>query len=353
MMRTRAIGRDVAKEIVSNCVDHLFSLIGSDGKFTYAHKQFDVTDLYGGYNLLRHCGTVWFICSASRSLSLNISLERMMALEAAIGYVREKTKEPSWTDGLLPTLCVTSSDVVKLGAVGLDILMLREFSNLIDSGTMKSADAGLPDWRLLTCARLENYIVAQSTGDDFLHKRNFSTGKILGFHSDYYTGEALFALMHSPIVRPEVRMVMESLLHRDYGIKEQSHWMAYAACAALKVGYCDQTRIAQYLERLVERIIADPSYRSRHESTPIACRSEALMEFLRTTREVEFARQYFSTALVDGARATALENLHLQLKYYGQGQFRKGRDSSKVQIDYIQHNGAAFLGWWHLSDEQT
>jgi hypothetical protein len=54
----------------------------------------------------------------------------------------------------------------------------------------------------------------------------------------------------------------------------------------------------------------------------------------------------FPPELRQSAQKTLEENLSLQLGYYGAGQFRKGRDSDKVQIDYIQHNGAAFMGYW-------
>jgi hypothetical protein len=100
----------------------------------------------------------------------------------------------------------------------------------------------------------------------------------------------------------------------------------------------------------VEGIISDASYRERHQSTPIACRTEALVEFLQTCRMMDSAHEDFPESLLKAAAAVAHQNLELQLEYYGQGQFRKGRESDKVQIDYVQHNGAAFLGWWQLSE---
>lgn len=201
------------------------------------------------------------------------------------------------------------------------------------------------------CARLENYIISQLSGEDFIHKCAFSSGIAHPFRSAYYTGEVLLALVQSSRVDPRVRKVMEALFDAGYGLPEQSHWMAYAACAALTSGYCDRSRTIDYVNRLIGRIISDSSYRERHESTPIACRTEALVAFLQTRRLVDPAHQYFSKELVNAARATAHDNLGLQFNYYGKGQFRKGIASDKVQIDYIQHNGAAFLGWWQLAEK--
>ena len=348
MKLSSQLHRDFSAELVQACVEHLFSLLGSDGKFTYAHKHLERQAAYSGYNLLRHCGTVWFMCKAIGSLSLKLDSARIAALRNAVTYIAGKTKKPTWMNGLAPTLCLTSKDVVKIGGVGLAALMVRELSSLAATAGPDLLDSLYPEGADVHCTRLENYALSQLGTEDFVHKRRFSDGDILPFRSDYYTGEVLFALVTAPRFVPAVRSVMESLFERDYGIPEQSHWMAYASCAALKAGYCDQEKTIGYIERLVDRIIADTSYRQRHQSTPIACRSEALVEFLLTQRQLAGSGMVFAEALVERARETFEENLSLQLEYYGEGQFRKGRESDKVQIDYIQHNGAAFLGWWLL-----
>ena len=223
--------------------------------------------------------------------------------------------------------------------------MLREFIAVgIKFGDRKNT----VNFNKTLIEKLENYLVSQLEQKDFIHKRVFATGENTSFKSDYYTGEALFPLMLSERRFPEVQASLESLMFKDYGIPQQSHWMAYAACSALAKRYCDEIRICIYIERLIRSILSDTSYRERHESTPIACRSEALAEFLLTCRRVSYARAYFSAEFQHAARNALAENLARQLEFYGAGQFRKGRESDKVQIDYIQHNGAAFLGWWEL-----
>src|SRR6185295_7803502 len=168
------------------------------------------------------------------------------------GYIRGKTKEPPWIGGPVPTLCLTSKDVVKLGGVGLADLMIREYAQLDDQIDAESLALLYPEGPEQHCLRLENYIVAQLSGDDFIHKRAFSTGDIYPFKSDYYTGEVLFALMQSSRHILPIRMAMGRLLDAGYGLAEQSHWMAYAACAALKVGYCGEAKAADYIGRLID-----------------------------------------------------------------------------------------------------
>uniref|UniRef100_A0A5Q5BQR0 Uncharacterized protein n=2 Tax=unclassified Mycobacterium TaxID=2642494 RepID=A0A5Q5BQR0_MYCSS len=351
-----SIDKEIAEDIVRACVAHQLSLLQINGKFVYAHKHLAPSEISTGYNLLRHCGTVWFMCKAIRSLAIDTTSHDKQKLRAAVAYILARMKEPAWIQRPLPALCLTAKDVVKLGGSGLAAVMLREHALLADHDghgswpltDERSHDETSDDNYEPYCTGLENYLLSQLKGTDFIHKRAFSTGHIYSFRSEYYTGEALLALMRSPRHIPRVRVTMENLLDRGYGLAQQSHWMAYAACASLTTGYCDETKTVVYLGRLVESILFDRSYRKRRESTPIACRTEALVEILNTRLEVGRLRNHLSRGMIDAATTTVFENLSLQLEYYRDGQFRKGDTSDKVQIDYIQHNAASLLGWWHL-----
>ena len=46
-----------------------------------------------------------------------------------------------------------------------------------------------------TITRMRQYALDEIDGDDFRHKRDFATGRVLPFRSDYYTGEAIFGLL--------------------------------------------------------------------------------------------------------------------------------------------------------------
>jgi hypothetical protein len=347
-LKAAPLAGSTAEQIVRACVGHLFTLLRRNGKFIYAHRYSDPSEAFEGYNLLRHCATVWFMCKAIRSLDIELEPADRNRLRAAVAYIERKAKEPNWLHGSEPTLCLTAKDVVKLGGAGLAVLMIRECARLDGEISLELASLFNEDADA-HCRRFENYIVSQLAGGDFIHKRSFSTGDVYPFESEYYTGEVLFSLVQSPRRVPEIRKAMEQLLADGYGLAVQSHWMGYAACAALRVGYCNETTAADYLRRLIESIVSDPSYRERHQSTPIACRTEALVEILRTYQEETYLSEFLSDSEVKAAARTARENLALQLNYYGEGQFRKGRASDRVQIDFIQHNGASFLGWWDLT----
>ncbi len=336
--------------VVRECLEHLFRLIEPNGRFIYAHRADRIDDQLDGYNMLRHCGTVWFMCTALLSLDISLSSEHRMSLAKAVKYVLKKVREPSWDEvGLprdevgLPRLCLVTKKTVKLGGTGLALLMLRSFRALEEK--QDSGIVNISHDHDITVARLENYILSQASNGDFIHKRNFADGEIMTFRSDYYTGEAIYGLFQGSRLTPKVESIVEGLLNARYGVNVQSHWMAYAACEALTKGLLNPQVVVPYLTALMEAIIGDPSYRDRQESTPIACRSEALTIFLRAINHSPLLAMHFPPILVKQAQEAAAENLSLQMTWYNKGQFRKGNGNDKVQIDYIQHNAASFLNF--------
>ena len=136
-------------------------------------------------------------------------------------------------------------------------------------------------------------------------------------------------------------------MRRGYGWAEQSHWMAYAACEAVERGTVPDALGVAYLTGLMEAVLGDPKYRQRRQSTPIACRTEALTRVLLLSLAMP---GLLDAGLLARVRTHAVENLALQLEWYDNGQFWKGDDARKVQIDYIQHNATAFLHWVRLGE---
>jgi hypothetical protein len=352
------INSKLCVNVVSECVEHLFGLIKPNGKFVYAHEFGDKSREFNGYNLLRHCGTVWFMCKAINRLSMPLPPERQHALAKSVQYIIDKLRPPLWDSGGPPTLCLPSRVAVKTGGGGLCLLMLQEFDQLLcdrrncfnEPSPIASLDA--------ICERLENYLLSEIANGDFVHKRVFATGEILPFRSDYYTGEVLFALIKRGRFSERVAELFSTLIDRDYGVAEQSHWMAYAASEAARQEWPQKHKALEYLDRLIARIISEPDYRERRQSTPTACRTEALFAYLEIFKGENPSIAGSRRELLDQSYKSALENLGLQFAHYGDGQFKRGADSNKVQIDCIQHNAASFLGLLltepdrHLSAEQ-
>lgn len=328
-----------AQTIVHESLRHLLRLIGPNGKFVYAHRRDAVDDASTGYNLLRHCGTLWFMLRAVNDLGLKPAPADAAAMAAAIRYAGRKMVAPGWAPGL----ALESKGKLKLGGAGLALAMLAEARVAVDRGAMPAPALPLP---LADClAALADYSLSQLRPDgDFEHKRDLATGGIEPFRSGYYTGEALLGLLLAGVEPARLAGSFAALTAQGYGIDVQSHWMAYAACEAVERGALPPGPAAAYITALGEAICNDAQYRGRRQSTPIACRSEALTRMLMLADRRPGLLAPGFTAM---AAQTATENLVLQQDWYDAGQFWKGDGDDKVQIDYIQHNATAYLNW-HL-----
>jgi hypothetical protein len=248
------------------------------------------------------------------------------------------------------SLCLPSRVAVKVGGGGLCLLMLQEFDQLLrdrrnsfnELSPIASLDA--------ICERLENYLLSEIVNGDFVHKRVFAIKEILPFRSDYYTGEVLFALIKRGHSWERTAELFSALIDRDYGVAEQSHWIAYAASEAARQEWPQKHKALEYLDRLIARMISEPDYRERHQSMPTACRTEAFFVYLEVFKGEKPSIASNRRELLNQSYESALENLELQFAHFGGGQFKRGSDSKRVQIDCIQHNAASFLGLLLLTE---
>jgi hypothetical protein len=327
-----------SRDIALAGLAHLVGLVGPTGRFVYAHPAGRPDLVLEGYNMLRHCGTLWFMLRAVNDLDLTPDAATADALKAATTYAAQRMERPDWVAG--DALALVTRGAVKTGGIGLALVMLAEYRRALARGL------GAPDLPLGlegTVTALQTYALAQIEGSDFLHKRLIADGTVLPFRSGYYTGEVLLGLFATGCRDPRMIAVTEALLARRYGLPEQSHWMAYATCEAAQRGLLGEERIIGYLTDLMSEIIRNPGYRDRRASTPIACRTEALTRFALLCDRWPGR---FPPELRLSALRAADENLALQRHWYRDGQFWKGDGDPTVQIDYIQHNATAFLNRW-------
>jgi hypothetical protein len=105
-----------SRRIVAEGFGHLLRLIGPAGRFTYAHPMGRPDEVLPGYNLLRHCGTLWFMLRAANEGAVDASGARA-PLTAAVGYIVGRLVAPGWMPG--PALALRSKASLKLGGAGL------------------------------------------------------------------------------------------------------------------------------------------------------------------------------------------------------------------------------------------
>ncbi len=317
----------------------LAALTDRRGRFTYCYDP--VRNLPSrGYNILRHCGTVWAMLEVHRVHPLD---EVRDAGQRAVSHLLDRyLREARNRQGL----CIVEGEAVKLGGNALAILAILAVHRLTKDGALIDSARGL--------ARC---IVSNRKPDgDFVHKWDYETGKIANFYSDYYTGEALLALgaLYEATREREwldvALEVEENLARMDYGVPFQSHWCLYAL--ELLHRHRPSALYYRHAEAIVNHILAHPVYRDSGRSTPVACRSEGLLAFLRLRKAMG---KNVDEELSGTCLQTVRDNMALQLTHHrSDGSFvcgGKGLGATEVRIDYIQHNISTFLYYHEYMSE--
>lgn len=306
---------------------HLADLVRKSGQFVYAYQLGG--EEIAGYNLLRHSGSIWSMADVAGSLSGLESVGR--AAQRALAWLLEKRAQ-----SLGKGLClVGKGQTTKLGGAALAALACLEVNSIQPNAKLVRAARAFGTFILMM--RLPN--------GDFLHKIDIESKKVLPFRSDYYTGEALFALAKLYTQTRDTRWrdaaleSIQKLSKIDYGVIEQSHWMLYALD---EVGRAvDKDLCSDYGKRIVQHILDYPDYRDRDQSTPTACRSEGMIAFVRLTTK---STDPEICQVRDRALIAIKENLELQRSFFHpSGAFVRGGGRDDVRIDFVQHNISSFL----------
>jgi hypothetical protein len=287
----------------------LASLVQSTGKFVYSYDPHS-KERHGGYNLLRHAGSVWAMVSTVPETA-EAGARAMRWLEAKHYAVMEQG------------VAIVSKDHIKLGGNGLAILAHLALATEYDVNLAR---------------RLADFILSRQQSDgDYDHKVHVN-GTVHPFRSAYYTGEMMFSLVRLYGVTRDERYLQsvistEAKLAPHYGVKEQSHWMLHALNELDK--HTASNAHEEHALNIVGNIIEKPLYLERGRSCPTACRTEGLM----AAHEMLLRRGHDRDAsILRQIRQRCEVNIEQQLKFRTEdGGFSEGYDSARVQIDYIQH----------------
>ena len=315
---------------------HLADLVRKSGRFIYAYRLGG--EPLGGYNIVRHCGAIWAMAEVANTLP---DLDRVrLAAHRALGWLLEE--KTAWLGrGLCP---IGSKDVTKLGGAALAALACLEVSK------------GVHEADLVRKARaFGNYIAMMyMPNGQFLHKVDMDRKKVTAFRSDFYTGQALYALAQLYNETRDHRWrdiaieCTKGLSECNYGVDIKSHWMLYALSALSRAG--DRDFCIDYGKRIVDAMLEDTVHRYRRKSTPTACRSEGLLAFLDMTQGTTDPGL---RETCDQAQAMVEANLLAQQFFFRpSGAFICSRKEDDVRIDYIQHNITSFLRYGLLRQQQ-
>ena len=343
----------------------LSELINAKGKFKYSYDH-KTGERKPEYNLLRHYGSLWSILTTMNKFELQafagIHFNKILT---ALQWVQNKYVK---TQHDLPPSdnawkFVVWQGHIKLGANGLALLAISQMLRQLIKWRYRSDIAikfgDQTEW-IQHAEQLAIGIHKLRRDDGFVHKAVFSTMQPTDFVSEYYVGEAIFALGHWRTTcellysntsfdvtafasYQAFYLIMQSLQQLamiNYGVEFQSHWILYALSQEICKNSFSGT-LTSYMDAIVDDILDRPHYRSRKQSTPIACRTEGLLAAMQAYKYLEICgeRQERMQQHID-------VNIMQQLQWVkGDGAIIHGNKSNEVRIDMIQHNISAFTNY--------
>ena len=332
--------------------------VGSDGRFVYTYRP-RTDDAPAVYNILRHAGTVFAMMEL---YEVTKDAKLLAAAERAIRYLLRSVR-PCPTDRR--AAWVVEKGAVKLGGNALAILALA-----------KHAEAAGKRTHLTVMRKLARWIVSvqQPNGRFAVHKLVVSSGKASAFRSEYYPGEAIFALLRLHRIDPQdtwldaaERNARYLITVRDRGLPDAKlptdHWLLYALNELHRLRpkalYLDHARrislaVCGRQIRKHERQDLVGGYDPRApRCTPAATRTEGLAAAWMLLRD--FGRPADARTVKQAVRLGI--RFQLQMQYRPEsamffpdparciGGFRHSYGSPPIRIDAVQHNISALLAW--------
>lgn len=308
----------------------LAGLVRKDGSFLYRYDS-QTGKSCGGYNILRHAGAIWALLDTYREYR-----DDRLLTEArrATHYLLASSLRFFRSYG---NVCICEDNTIKLGGNALAALALLSVFEVTREPLLLTLAEQFCQFML--DQRREN--------GDLVHKRYFESGKISAFRSMYYTGEALLAILTLHEKTGErcwldaAIEIEDPLAAEEYGVKEQSHWMLYAL--DLLSRFSPSPLYSRHAAAIATDILDNPEYLKWNRSTPIACRTEGLLAFLRQQASGDGG----NTSLRSRCLEQIERNLEMQMTFrLDDGAFIRGGSDQRhheVRIDYIQHNISSFL----------
>src|SRR5690625_1317741 len=133
------------------------------------------------YNILRHAGTIYSILESIELFHDDSLLKKcQLSLEWLIKKMENRTINGN------ETLVVVERDILKLGGNALAVVALAKYTSITNDKQYIPIMQKLATWIKET---------QTDNGDFSIHKQTYSNEKVSSFRSDFYTGEAILALV--------------------------------------------------------------------------------------------------------------------------------------------------------------
>ena len=337
--------------------EYLRRSVTGSGRFVYSYlpKTDRVKD---DYNILRHAGAVY---SMLELYEITEDRDLLAGAVRALEFLREQI-EPCPESGAEATACVVEKGYVKLGGNALALLAICKYAQVTG------------DRSLLSLARRlgRRMLAIQADNGEFkIHKQHVESGRVDDLVSEYYPGEALFALVRlSDLDGDSVWLdaaeagAQYLITVRDAGLSDaelsHDHWLLYALdeLHRRRPGELYERHALRLAAAIIESQNREPefsdwrgSYYRPPRSTPTATRSEGLCAAHQLARDGGRARE--ATAMLEAVRLGVDFQLQTQFRPESAlyledqqrvlGGFHRSLTDFEIRIDYVQHNISSLL----------
>ena len=336
--------------------EYLINSVKDDGQFVYAYLPKTDTES-PDYNILRHAGTVY----AMTDLYQETGDQRLLAaIKRAVVYLGTYIRRCQIGSGF--ESCIVEGGEAKLGGNALAVLAFTEYMKVTGEDHLIDETRSLARW----------IISNQNENGEFkVHKIVFPSGEPSAFISEYYPGEAVYALArlynldnNSQWLSASVNGAKWLAADRIQGKPKEAiihdHWLLLGL-GELQLLQPDPVFVEsawQISDAIISAQNIDPefpdwfgSYYIPPRSTPTAIRSEGLLSAYR------IMQVYGTVSQADSILQTTRNNLVFQLgtQFHPEsvmylkdparalGGFRSSHTNFEIRNDYVQHNLSSIL----------
>lgn len=359
--------------------DYLVAHTDTDGSFVYQYNPV-TRKTSSSYNIVRHAGTTYSLLELFEATGEPTYL---LAADRALNYLAESAVV---CPGMPDAMCIAEDNETKLGGNALAVLAFTKYISLTQSSTTAAliGDDGVRDY-LPLAQKLARFITDTQApdGEFVVHKIATDTGARTAFESEYYPGEAIFALARLyeidgtkewiDAAHSGARWLIEV---RDAYVATQNlnhdHWLLYG----LNELYANRPEeiYLSHAQRIVQSIVAaqhsgktgeqkewNGGFYNPPRSTPTATRSEGLGAAYQLF--IQAGDLAYASVALDAMEKAIVFQLRTQLTPKkarsmqadpaGIGGFFESLDEYDIRIDYVQHNISALLAFDRINKSHT
>lgn len=344
---------------------YLVQAIDIDGKFRYSYNPLK-NKSSKKYNILRHSGSIYAMLDSYRYLKNDLLKEK---INQSMLYLLNQI-ETVMIDNQ-SVLAVVEDNEIKIGGNALAVLAIAEYITVMD------------DNRWLPIAqKLAHFIhLSQLPNGDFIHKWRFPELSKTNFISEYYPGEAVYALIklyhidHNKDWLDVSRKAIDYLIHvRDVGktIDEliHDHWLLYGINELSQ--YYDSDSYVNHVIKIVNSIINNQnldmavstwngSFYNPPRTTPTSTRMEGLnaaYQYLIKHAQFEICQKINRTCRWGIQFLLNQQFREEDVFYYKKpskvlGGFPRDIINQEIRNDYVQHAVSALIGYVRSGQTET